>query len=590
MSTMTMRTQAHGHRCDCGCSSGKGECCELECLVQPRFFCGQLLTDQDLNALLEWTKGKTALSRYRDGWGIACGLDVHCSSAPGEEGFVSVTPGYALDCCGNDIIVCEEARVDLSAYCTADQDPCANWTPGAARGERAGGAANQTVSFSLWNLPATEVQAFDLFIAYAETVSDARNALARRACDAVEACEYTRTHEGYRIYAKPAEHCQSSAETRAMDWQADYRSKLQELFRELQPIAGIRDEAQKIARLAQWLTRRPLYSFCFIREWLCDLQRMETPTPGWFEQVIFWLVQDWRGYYFRCDCAGCGPDTGVPLARVWVWRRADATGRLRCKVIYIDPYPPFRRPLKLDCLPTLTGQVNLARYVWQPVEQTVEELRGLGFANVTQRPFNYNDVEGLRGQFAEESLFASRQENTLVVYSHADICEQPRVVRFAVAARPIKERIEVNAAPNNEETSATTEPNAATPPATDPSAGAAVRQTTNNSHLIIATNSAADPSVAPIVPPVVASPVSAIVVDPGLLPADHPLLDIERVKGIGPSYAARLAAVGIHNLRDLANSNAATVEQALSGGPPHLPADHLISDAADLLRKIREGN
>src|SRR5436190_12655870 len=81
--------------CDCGCS-GTAECCELECLVQPRFFCGQLLADQDLTAMVDWVKAKAALQRFRDGWGVVCGLDVHC----GKGGTVTVTPGYAIDCCG----------------------------------------------------------------------------------------------------------------------------------------------------------------------------------------------------------------------------------------------------------------------------------------------------------------------------------------------------------------------------------------------------------------------------------------------------------------------------------------------------------
>ena len=38
--------------CPCGCVECEDTCCSLDCLVQPRFFHGQLLTDRDLNALL----------------------------------------------------------------------------------------------------------------------------------------------------------------------------------------------------------------------------------------------------------------------------------------------------------------------------------------------------------------------------------------------------------------------------------------------------------------------------------------------------------------------------------------------------------
>ena len=73
--------------CHCGCGS-PSDCCELECLVHPRFFCGQVLADQDLTALVDWIKSKTGLARFRHGWGVVCGLDVHC----GTGGSVTVAP------------------------------------------------------------------------------------------------------------------------------------------------------------------------------------------------------------------------------------------------------------------------------------------------------------------------------------------------------------------------------------------------------------------------------------------------------------------------------------------------------------------
>ena len=122
---------AGSHDCGCGCES---QCCELECLVRPNFYCGQLLTDIDLDALVDWTKKRFALSRYRDGWGVVCGLHLSCSppdgatSCCGTEGegpFVYVKPGYAVDCCGNDLVVCEPIKVNLNGVCGSEEDPCA---------------------------------------------------------------------------------------------------------------------------------------------------------------------------------------------------------------------------------------------------------------------------------------------------------------------------------------------------------------------------------------------------------------------------------------------------------------------------------
>ena len=66
---------------DCGCGCGghcgcESRCCDLECIVRPNFFCGQLLTDGDLAATVEWARSRFSLSRYRHGWGIiSAGLD-----------------------------------------------------------------------------------------------------------------------------------------------------------------------------------------------------------------------------------------------------------------------------------------------------------------------------------------------------------------------------------------------------------------------------------------------------------------------------------------------------------------------------------
>jgi hypothetical protein len=86
-------------------------CGGLECLCRPRYFAGQMLTEADLTAEQEYALAKRRLhNRYLHGWGVVCGLDVVCH--PDCEGWVRVTQGYALDPCGNDVIVCRD--VDLS--------------------------------------------------------------------------------------------------------------------------------------------------------------------------------------------------------------------------------------------------------------------------------------------------------------------------------------------------------------------------------------------------------------------------------------------------------------------------------------------
>lgn len=97
--------KAPGDRCACPTCGG------LECLCRPRFFPGQLLTEEDLNRLDHYIVGKNRLhNRYLHGWGVVCGLEVVCHPCPGE---VTVRSGYALSPCGDDIVVCKDTRVNV---------------------------------------------------------------------------------------------------------------------------------------------------------------------------------------------------------------------------------------------------------------------------------------------------------------------------------------------------------------------------------------------------------------------------------------------------------------------------------------------
>jgi hypothetical protein len=87
-------------------------CGGLQCLCRPRFFPGQLLTDEDLNRLERYVIEKNRLhARYLHGWGVACGLEVACD--PCSTSNVVVRTGYALSPCGDDIIVCKDSSVNV---------------------------------------------------------------------------------------------------------------------------------------------------------------------------------------------------------------------------------------------------------------------------------------------------------------------------------------------------------------------------------------------------------------------------------------------------------------------------------------------
>src|SRR5262249_7278484 len=100
-------------RCGCGGDPGKCRCgqsapvavCEMATgheLKRPVFFPGQLLAESDLTAVAEYLLTKLRLrTRYLFGAGVACGLIV----VPETDSTVCVKPGYAIDGCGNDVIV-----------------------------------------------------------------------------------------------------------------------------------------------------------------------------------------------------------------------------------------------------------------------------------------------------------------------------------------------------------------------------------------------------------------------------------------------------------------------------------------------------
>lgn len=97
------------HDKQCCCPTCRG----LVSFDRPQFGSGQVLAASDLTALQTYVQGKNRLhNRYLHGWGVVCGLEVVCDDC---EGSVSIRPGYAIDPCGDDIVVAQATRFDLIA-------------------------------------------------------------------------------------------------------------------------------------------------------------------------------------------------------------------------------------------------------------------------------------------------------------------------------------------------------------------------------------------------------------------------------------------------------------------------------------------
>ena len=125
-STVTMRAPTTSPPAPAMCAPAC-VCGLLECLCRPRFFAGQLLTEQDLNRLDAYIRAKNRLHTLQlHGWGVVNGLMVRCE--PCGTGVV-VGTGYAISPCGEDIIVCSDTSVDICSLIKQCQPPDVSCQP-----------------------------------------------------------------------------------------------------------------------------------------------------------------------------------------------------------------------------------------------------------------------------------------------------------------------------------------------------------------------------------------------------------------------------------------------------------------------------
>src|SRR5262245_8784558 len=92
----------------CGCAQPHpgSTCCDIQCFERPRYFCGHLLTDDDLSLEQRYVVEKHKLyHRTLHGHGVVCGLRLTCHGPCNGE--ILIGNGFAIDDCGNDLVVCE---------------------------------------------------------------------------------------------------------------------------------------------------------------------------------------------------------------------------------------------------------------------------------------------------------------------------------------------------------------------------------------------------------------------------------------------------------------------------------------------------
>jgi hypothetical protein len=364
-----------------------GTCCSLGALTRPQFFCGQLLSDQDLTDLVRWSREKAALQRFRDGWGVVCGLDVHCDAAC--AGGVVVDPGYAVSCCGDDIVVdasCDpDTRcIDLTPWCDAEDDACedpyAPAPPDDEQQEKRGGPEARLLRGgaleSAYPLgEPRELRAVDVAIRYRESSGDPQETLARDDCGKPAECHDTRTNESFGLVARAVAPASDPVAAAAARWATGYADCTKVLRAFKDDFAEL--EAPRVRDwLLDWLRKHPARHYCFLHESICRLDEERLADEEAVARLLLLFVLDCRHTYLNCRCHDCDEDHGVPLARVWL--RSDPAQGGRCQVVAVDPAPPFRRPLAPACWPAPLGMVNVGQVIGHREEEACTRLADLG--------------------------------------------------------------------------------------------------------------------------------------------------------------------------------------------------------------------
>lgn len=117
-----MSTNIAHEKCRCGgaCHCGATEKCNSGKFKRVNYFHGMLLTEEDFVDEQTYLREKLKLHNRLHGAGVVWGLDLHldCVEISSDTGPRPVTKvfvggGLALDCAGNEIVVCEKYLVPL---------------------------------------------------------------------------------------------------------------------------------------------------------------------------------------------------------------------------------------------------------------------------------------------------------------------------------------------------------------------------------------------------------------------------------------------------------------------------------------------
>src|SRR5262249_734114 len=139
--------------------------------IRPRFFNGMFITREDLETQLRYFRIKNKLERKAIGQGVFWGLGL-CR----DGGSIVRKPGYAVDCCGKDLIVTSNYKVDSQ---TLLSDP------------------------AICNLLGRDQRCFSLLLEYVECPEQPRPVHGDPCVGSASACEMSRVRETVRLRLVP---------------------------------------------------------------------------------------------------------------------------------------------------------------------------------------------------------------------------------------------------------------------------------------------------------------------------------------------------------------------------------------------------
>lgn len=91
--------------------------CEAQAPTRNNYFTGKLLVERDFTDEQHYFMEKIRLHHQRlHGRGVVCGLRLAAHAEPCDDRYLVLEPGSAIDCCGHDILVAEQAVIDLHGF------------------------------------------------------------------------------------------------------------------------------------------------------------------------------------------------------------------------------------------------------------------------------------------------------------------------------------------------------------------------------------------------------------------------------------------------------------------------------------------